>query len=86
MIFKCGVEMKTSNQLVDEAKSKIKEISIQDLKSKSSNPHIILIDIREPDEYQAGYIEHAVNMPRGVLEMRIHQHPSVLQHCDTLSL
>ena len=76
--------MKTSNQLVDEAKSKIKEISIQDLKSKASNPHIILIDIREPDEYQAGYIEHAVNMPRGVLEMRIYQHPSVLQHCDTL--
>ncbi|WP_266095393.1 rhodanese-like domain-containing protein, partial [Acinetobacter brisouii] len=30
------------------------------------------------------YIDHSVNMPRGVLEMRIHQHPAVLQHCDTL--
>ncbi len=76
--------MKTSTQLIDDAKSKINEVSIEDLKLKFSNPHIILIDIREPDEYQTGYIDHSVNMPRGVLETRIHQHPAVLQHCDTL--
>ncbi|CAG0922710.1 unnamed protein product [Notodromas monacha] len=36
------------------------------------------------DEFQAAAIDRAVNYPRGVLEMRIHQHPVASHHCDTL--
>ncbi len=48
------------------------------------NHKTILIDVREPDEFQAAAIDRAVNYPRGVLEMRIHQHPVASHHCDTL--
>ena len=43
-----------------------------------------LVDVREPDEFSAGHIHGAVNYPRGVLEMRIHQHPSVGSNCDSM--
>jgi len=32
---------------------------------------ILLIDVREPNEFNAGYIPGSVNIPRGVLEFNI---------------
>ena len=32
---------------------------------------ILLIDVREPSEFNAGYIPGAVNVPRGTLEFKI---------------
>ncbi|MEZ5543442.1 MAG: rhodanese-like domain-containing protein [Pseudomonadota bacterium] len=32
---------------------------------------ILVIDVREPDEFEAGHIPGAVNIPRGVIEFRI---------------
>jgi len=31
----------------------------------------LLVDVREPEEYADGYIPGAVNVPRGVIELRI---------------
>jgi rhodanese-related sulfurtransferase len=31
----------------------------------------VFLDVREPDEYKAGHIPGAVNIPRGLLESRI---------------
>lgn len=77
--------MKSSQQLVDEAKSRIAEVSVQQLALALQDHHSILIDVREPDEYVQGYIDRSVNYPRGVLEMRIHQHPSVGSPCDSMA-
>lgn len=74
--------VKTSQELVSEAKQQILEISVQQLAEVLNDHHTILIDVREPDEYQQGYIDRSVNFPRGMLEMKIHQHPSVAAHCD----
>jgi len=75
--------MKNAQQLVAEAKSQIREVTVPQLATALQNPHSILIDVREPDEFSAGHIHGAVNYPRGVLEMRIHQHPAVAAICDT---
>ena len=73
--------MKTSQQLVSEAKTRIREISVDELhhilESSSSEIPPVLIDVREPEEYLAGHIPGAVNFPRGVLEMQLTNHPSV---------
>jgi len=74
--------MKSSQQLVNEAKSRITEVTVQDLAAAMQDHHCILIDVREADEFAQGYIERAVNYPRGVLEMKIHQHPAVASYCD----
>lgn len=74
--------MKTAQQLVTEAKSRITEVNVQQLQQALSDHHTLLIDVREPEEFAQGKIDRAVNMPRGVLEMKIHLHPSVAHLCD----
>ncbi|ENU18874.1 hypothetical protein F994_02687 [Acinetobacter bohemicus ANC 3994] len=76
--------MKTAEQLILTAKSRIQEVSVHDLFDAIKNHKTILIDVREPEEFQASAIDRAVNYPRGVLEMRIHQHPLANHHCDTV--
>ena len=70
--------MKTSQQLIAEAKAAIKEVSINDLHNAlSADAETVLIDVREPAEFAQHHIVGAVNYPRGVLEMNIHNHPKV---------
>ena len=74
--------LKSAQQLVAEARSQIREISVQQLSAQLADHQSILIDVREPDEFQQGRVDRAVNYPRGVLEMKIHQHPAVAAHCE----
>ena len=76
--------MKTAEQLILTAKSRIQQVSVHDLFDAMKNHKTILIDVREPEEFQASAIDHTVNYPRGVLEMRIHQQPLASHHCDTV--
>ncbi|MCH7388258.1 rhodanese-like domain-containing protein [Acinetobacter modestus] len=75
--------MKTAEQLISMAKRRIQEVSVDDLLVIMKNHKTILIDVREPEEFQVSSIDHAVNYPRGILEMRIHQHPLASHFCDT---
>lgn len=77
--------MKSSQQIVNDAKVRIVEISVQELASALQDHHTILIDVREPEEFIQGYVDRSVNYPRGILEMRIHQHPSVGSNCDIMA-
>lgn len=70
--------MKTSQQLVAEVKAAINEVSIAELNSAlKADSETVLIDVREPSEFAQQHITGAVNYPRGVLEMNIHNHPKV---------
>lgn len=75
--------MKTPDQLISEAKSQISEVSVEKLYEEYlKHADLILIDVREPEEHQATSIDRAVNFPRGMLEMKIAQHPVVNHHCE----
>lgn len=70
--------MKTAQQLVAEAKAVIKEVSINELSTAlTADAEILVVDVREPAEFAQQHISGAVNYPRGVLEMNIHNHPKV---------
>jgi len=58
-------------ELVGRVKATIKECSVTDARN-CVNSDTLLIDIREPAEYQAGHIPGAVHLPRGLLEFEIH--------------
>lgn len=61
-------------QLVDEAKSQIKEIGPHDLKHmQQAGENFTLIDVREADEQAKGTIPGAIKLPRGILEVNIDQ-------------
>ncbi len=65
----------TAADLVADALRQIREISPQAFAADPADS--ILIDVREPAEYDTGHIAGAVNIPRGVLEFQVDAHPAV---------
>ncbi|MEO1886595.1 MAG: rhodanese-like domain-containing protein, partial [Methyloprofundus sp.] len=63
----------TAMDLVANAKQNITEISVTEAKQALSE-HLI-IDVREPAEFANGQIPNAINIPRGVLEFQVNNHP-----------
>jgi len=60
--------MKTFTQLVDECLAHIKEIFPWDLAEKLEHDKPLIIDVREPYEFDAMRIPGSINIPRGILE------------------
>jgi rhodanese-related sulfurtransferase len=61
-------------KIVDDAKSRIREVSISDVKNKfQRGEQFILVDVREDNEWAAGHLPHAMHMGRGVIERDIEQ-------------
>ena len=64
--------MASYQDLLAEVKSQISEISAADAAARlSSDEPPLLIDVREPDEFDQGAIDGAVHIPRGYLESRV---------------
>jgi rhodanese-related sulfurtransferase len=54
---------------IRSAQTKTTEIFPWDLVDRlAADPHLLLIDIREPYEFQAMHIRSSFNVPRGILE------------------
>lgn len=75
--------MLNSQELCAQAKANVTEVDVHTLQQKIAEGARV-IDVREPGEFAAGHIRQAVNMPRGVLEMQINQHPAVAGYDDAL--
>ncbi len=61
--------MKKFTDLIAQVLPDIEEIFPWDLEEKlASGSPPMLVDIREPYEYQAMHIEGSINVPRGILE------------------
>ncbi len=60
--------MKTFTQLVDECLQHIKEIFPWDLAEKLQDSRPLIIDVREPYEFDMMRIAGSINVPRGILE------------------
>jgi len=79
----------TPQQLVAEAKAQIKEADVNNAAERISAGAVV-IDVREPAEFDAGCLPNAVNIPRGVLEFKTSDHPAlankdaeILVYCKT---
>ncbi len=60
---------KTYQQLIQEALQEIPEIEPWDLEEElQKHPETLLLDIREPDEFQGAYVANSLHAPRGILE------------------
>ncbi len=56
-------------KIVNEAKRHVHEITVAEARAKlSANPKIVLLDVREDSEWQAGHAAEAVHLGKGVLE------------------
>jgi rhodanese-related sulfurtransferase len=80
---------KTATDLVNEAKQKVCEISVAEAKAKiDSDASVIVLDVREPDEFKKGHVPKAVNIPRGLLEFKVtkeipNKDAKIIAYCKT---
>lgn len=67
-----GNNFSSADEMVEMASKDLNTIYVEDLKTKIDSFEMFnLIDVREPSEYNHGYIPGAVNIPRGTLEFKI---------------
>jgi rhodanese-related sulfurtransferase len=59
-------------KLVEDAKTRVREISVEDARARlSADDGARLIDVREDNEWQAGYAARAAHLGRGIIERDI---------------
>ena len=63
--------LKTIPSLIPEIQKSIKCISAQDGLIKCESEQGVLIDVREPGEFAQKSADKAINIPRGLLEMKV---------------
>jgi rhodanese-related sulfurtransferase len=60
-------------KIVEDAKSRVREISIDEVRRKLESGKAKLVDVREDSEWAAGHARGAQHMGKGVIERDIEQ-------------
>ena len=74
-------------KLVDDAKSRIKEITLDEAGARlKANPEAVLLDVREDNEWAAGHAVEAKHLGKGILERDLEKaHPDpdteIIMYC-----
>ncbi len=63
--------MASFRDLLNETKSRIREIDTDAAEDAIAEPNTVVLDVREPDEYEQGALPNVVHIPRGHLESQI---------------
>ncbi|HEY3815853.1 MAG TPA: molybdopterin-synthase adenylyltransferase MoeB [Polyangiaceae bacterium] len=64
----------TYTDLMSDVRKRTKQVSLEELKRRlDAGEKMTLVDVREKDEWRAGYIPGAVSIPRGFLEIQAEQ-------------
>jgi sulfur-carrier protein adenylyltransferase/sulfurtransferase len=62
----------TYTDLISSVRKRTKDVSLEELKRRlDAGEKMVLLDVREKEEFRAGYIPGAVSVPRGFLELQI---------------
>jgi len=62
---------RTGVDLIADARARITEISARDAVAAAARGDVVLLDVREPNEWNLGHAEGAVHIPRGQLEGKV---------------
>jgi rhodanese-related sulfurtransferase len=61
-------------RLVQDAKKRVKETNVADVKSRlDAGEKFLLIDVREDNEWAKGHVPNAIHMGKGIIERDIEQ-------------
>jgi len=64
-----GMKAKGMKDFVAEARARVAEVSTEHVATLPEGS-ALLLDVREPGEFQAGFLPGAINVPRGMLEAK----------------
>jgi phage shock protein E len=60
-------------KLAAEAKTRVREVTVEQLEKTPLDPQTVLIDVREKEEWQNGHAVGAIHLSRGVIEGEIEE-------------
>src|SRR5437764_3511178 len=63
--------MATFRDLLSQTKARIREVDTAQAEAAIAQPGTVVLDVREPDEYEQGALPGALHIPRGNLESNI---------------
>src|SRR5436190_31198 len=63
--------MASFRDLLNQTKAKIREVDTADAERAIAESGTVILDVREPDEYEQGALPEAVHIPRGHLESQV---------------
>ena len=63
--------MSSFRELLSDAKSKIQEVDTQTAATRIEAGQVVVLDVREPDEYEQGALPNVVHIARGHLEAQV---------------
>lgn len=64
----------TLEEMVAAARAVVSSLTAEDVQAKvQAGESIMILDVREKEEYDQGHIDQATLLPRGLLEFRIGQ-------------
>src|SRR3954464_10800924 len=70
--------MASYREILQQAKQQIREVDTATADELRAQPGTVVLDVREPDEYEQGAIPGSLHIPRGNLESNIE--PRVPEH------
>jgi len=79
----------TTQQIVAQAKAAVPELTVVQAKTNmDKRSYKVILDVREPNEFRAGHIPGAMNIPRGLLEFQVsgkipEKSTALLVYCKT---
>jgi len=66
---------KSQQDFLEEARQLVPEVTVAEVaERRQRGEDVILLDVREKDEVRTGYINGAISVPRGFLEMQVTGH------------
>lgn len=71
--------IKTRDDLLIAARAEINRVGSDRAETLIAEQALVL-DVREPAEFQMGHLPSAINIPRGVLEFKVNDHPDLNDH------
>jgi len=76
--------IKTAGELIAEAQTRISCLDVSSTKALyDDSENIIIIDVREPENAANSKLKDSINIPRGLIEMKV---PNLCPEPDTLIL
>lgn len=84
-IYAKGIIMiKAAGELIAEAQTRIKCLDVSSAKTLyEDSENVVIIDVREPESAANSKLKDSINIPRGLIEMKV---PNLCPEPDTLIL
>ena len=60
-------------RLCDDARSRIREVSVAEAAREAKDPAVLLVDVREESEWAAGHAAGAIHLGKGIIERDVEQ-------------